>query len=231
MSTGGGQGLGQRNHAKAGLVPRLAPQRLGHFRIRLPVGLPAACPQSDACVDVESDLVRGWASINLPVHNWIIRIPLEPKKTVTHQARQAKHSNCVFQTVSWNLGEETMCRAFRLVGAAVMLGSSVLSVAQARAIELTGAWASHEDLCNQVFTKKDNRVEYAEFSELFGSGFIVDGDRIRGKAGTCTIKSRKQFSSAIARSAHGRRAVSRARDAGATGETRWSVRRCRRWRR
>jgi hypothetical protein len=73
-----------------------------------------------------------------------------------------------------------------------MLGSSVLSVAQARAIELTGAWASHEDLCNQVFTKKDNRVEYAEFSELFGSGFIVDGDRIRGKAGTCTIKSRKQ---------------------------------------
>ena len=85
-----------------------------------------------------------------------------------------------------------MCRAFRLVGAAVMLGSSVLSVAQARAIELTGAWASHEDLCNQVFTKKDNRVEYAEFSELFGSGFIVDGDRIRGKAGTCTIKSRKQ---------------------------------------
>ena len=85
-----------------------------------------------------------------------------------------------------------MCRAFRLVGAAIMLGSSVLSVAQARAIELTGAWASHEDLCNQVFTKKDNRVEYAEFSELFGSGFIVDGDRIRGKAGTCTIKSRKQ---------------------------------------
>jgi hypothetical protein len=73
-----------------------------------------------------------------------------------------------------------------------MLGSSVLSVAQARAIELTGAWASHEDLCNQVFTKKDNRVEYAEYSELFGSGFIVDGDRIRGKAGTCTIKSRKQ---------------------------------------
>ena len=85
-----------------------------------------------------------------------------------------------------------MCRAFRLVGAAVMLGSSVLSVTQARAIDLTGAWASHEDLCNQVFTKKDNRVEYAEYSELFGSGFIIDGDRIRGKGGTCTIKSRKQ---------------------------------------
>ena len=33
---------------------------------------------------------------------------------------------------------------------------------------------------------------YAEFSELFGSGFIIEGDRIRGKTGTCTIKSRKQ---------------------------------------
>ena len=85
-----------------------------------------------------------------------------------------------------------MSRAFRLAGAAIMLGSSVLSVAEARAIELTGAWATQADLCNQVFTKKDDRVQYAEFSELFGSGFIVDGDRIRGKSGTCTIKSRKQ---------------------------------------
>ena len=77
-----------------------------------------------------------------------------------------------------NLGEEIMCRAFRLAGAAVMLGSSIFSVAEARAIELTGAWAGHEDLCSQVFTKKDGKVMYAEFSELFGSGFIIDGDRI-----------------------------------------------------
>ena len=85
-----------------------------------------------------------------------------------------------------------MCRAFRLVGAAIMLGLGVFSVAEARAIELSGAWATHADLCSQVFTKKDNRVVYAEFSELFGSGFIIDGDRIMGRSGTCTIKSRKQ---------------------------------------
>jgi len=90
------------------------------------------------------------------------------------------------------LGEEIMSRAFGLVGAAMMLGSSILSLAEARAIELTGAWATHEDLCSQVFTKKDNRVVYAELSDLFGSGFIIDGDRIRGKTGTCTIKSRKE---------------------------------------
>jgi hypothetical protein len=33
---------------------------------------------------------------------------------------------------------------------------------------------------------------YTDLSELFGSGFIIDGDRIRGRAATCSIKSRKQ---------------------------------------
>ena len=73
-----------------------------------------------------------------------------------------------------------------------MLGSSILSLAEAQAIELTGAWANHEDLCSQVFTKQDNRIVYAEFSEIFGSGLIIDGERIKGRSGTCTIKSRKQ---------------------------------------
>ncbi|MGY2904514.1 hypothetical protein [Bradyrhizobium sp. URHC0002] len=102
------------------------------------------------------------------------------------QEGQARHSKPL------NLGEEIMCKAFRLAGAAVMLGSSIFSVAEARAIELTGAWAGHADLCSKVFTKKDGRIVYAEFSELFGSGFIIDGDRIMGRSGTCTIKSRKQ---------------------------------------
>ena len=42
---------------------------------------------------------------------------------------------------------------------------------------------------------------YAEFSELFGSGFIIDGDRIRGRTGTCTIKSRKQEGNSLELSA------------------------------
>ena len=94
-----------------------------------------------------------------------------------------------------------MARACRWAGAAFMLGSSVLSVVEARAFELTGAWASQADLCSQVFARKDNRIVYAEFSELFGSGFIIDGDRIRGKTGTCTIKSRKQEGNSLELSA------------------------------
>jgi len=62
----------------------------------------------------------------------------------------------------------------------------------AGAIELTGAWASEADLCGQVFTKQGNRVAFTELSELYGSGFIIEGDAIRGKSAKCTIKSRKE---------------------------------------
>jgi hypothetical protein len=61
-----------------------------------------------------------------------------------------------------------------------------------RAIELSGAWASQGDLCKMVFTKKGDLVEFTELSDLYGSGFIIDGNRIRGKAINCTITSKKQ---------------------------------------
>ena len=74
----------------------------------------------------------------------------------------------------------------------VLLGLGLLQPVEAQAFELTGAWASQADLCNLVFTKKGNHVAFAEFSDLFGSGFIVDGSRIRARSVRCTIKSKKQ---------------------------------------
>jgi hypothetical protein len=74
----------------------------------------------------------------------------------------------------------------------VLFCLGVLQSAEARAFELTGAWASQDDLCKLVFAKQGNQVVFAEFSDLFGSGFIVDGSRIRGKSARCTIKSKKQ---------------------------------------
>jgi hypothetical protein len=76
--------------------------------------------------------------------------------------------------------------------AIVMLGVAVLHPVEAQAFELTGSWASQADLCKLVFTKKGNQVVFAEMSDLFGSGFIVDGSRMRGKSAQCTIKSKKQ---------------------------------------
>src|SRR3954464_10021572 len=63
---------------------------------------------------------------------------------------------------------------------AILFGLNILQPAKAQAFELTGAWASQTDLCPLVFTRKGNQVVFTELSDLFGSGFIVDGDRIRG---------------------------------------------------
>jgi len=76
--------------------------------------------------------------------------------------------------------------------AVVLLNLCVLQPVEAGAFELTGAWASQADLCKLVFTKKGNQVVFAELSDLFGSGFIVDGSRIRGRSAQCAIKSKKQ---------------------------------------
>ena len=76
--------------------------------------------------------------------------------------------------------------------AAMLFCLGVLLPGQAEAIELTGAWATQADLCKLVFTKKGNQVVFAELSDLYGSGFVIDGNKIRGKAAQCTIKSRKQ---------------------------------------
>jgi hypothetical protein len=75
---------------------------------------------------------------------------------------------------------------------AVLFGTMPMLQARANAIELTGAWATEADLCSRVFSKKGNGVVFAELSDLYGSGFIVEGNRIRGKSAKCTITSRKQ---------------------------------------
>jgi len=74
----------------------------------------------------------------------------------------------------------------------LVLALLVIQPVEVQAMELTGAWASQSDLCKLVFTKKDNQVVFAELSDLYGSGFIVDGNRIRGRSVKCTIKSKKQ---------------------------------------
>jgi len=86
-----------------------------------------------------------------------------------------------------------MFDARRLLAMAVMLfGSGMLLPVPAHAIELSGAWATQADLCKLVFSKKGNGTVFAELSDLYGSGFIIEGNRIRGKAARCTITSRKQ---------------------------------------
>ena len=60
------------------------------------------------------------------------------------------------------------------------------------AADLNGAWATDVSVCNKVFTRKGGTIAFAQDSDQFGGGFIVDGDKIRGQLQTCTIKTRKQ---------------------------------------
>jgi hypothetical protein len=82
------------------------------------------------------------------------------------------------------------CRAPAI--AALLVGLISLLPAPASAMDLTGVWASQGDLCKMAFTKKGNEVVFAELSDLYGSGFIIDGNRIKAKAVECTINSKKQ---------------------------------------
>ena len=75
---------------------------------------------------------------------------------------------------------------------ALALVAGVASVAPAHAIDLNGTWASDPELCNKIFIKKGKQTSFTPLSDLYGSGFIIDGNRIRGKVARCTIKSRKQ---------------------------------------
>ncbi|HTO63454.1 MAG TPA: hypothetical protein VMM15_19600 [Bradyrhizobium sp.] len=91
-----------------------------------------------------------------------------------------------------------MVRTFRSVAmATALLGLSVLRPVNAEAFDLTGAWATQADLCGLVFTKKAGKVAFAEMSDLYGSGFVIDGKNIRGKTAQCTIQSRKDDGDSI----------------------------------
>src|SRR5690242_20743881 len=77
------------------------------------------------------------------------------------------------------------------VGAALLLAASLAMPGAAAAFDLDGAWASDADNCAKVFTRKGSQVTFADMSDVYGGGFIVEGDQITGKYGRCRIKAKK----------------------------------------
>ena len=81
----------------------------------------------------------------------------------------------------------------------IMLGSTVwlLLVLFAYAVDvkgtnLDGTWANDVQVCSQLFEKKNNRISMTENADFYGSGFIVEGNEVRGKLERCHITSQKQ---------------------------------------
>ena len=67
----------------------------------------------------------------------------------------------------------------------------------ANAFELNGAWTSNAENCGKVFEAKNGKVSFTHNSDVFGSGFIVEGNRISGPAKACKITNRKEQGSVL----------------------------------
>jgi hypothetical protein len=65
------------------------------------------------------------------------------------------------------------------------------------AFDLTGAWAQDRNQCAQVFARTDRAIVFGPNSELWGKGFIVEGNAIRGQAVRCTIRSKREKDTTI----------------------------------
>ena len=78
--------------------------------------------------------------------------------------------------------------------AALVISSAVFLLfgASAHSFELNGAWASDPSICGNIFVKQDAKLVMTKDADNYGSGFVVDGNQVRGKIATCTIKSRKE---------------------------------------
>ena len=74
---------------------------------------------------------------------------------------------------------------------AMLAGASCLMAGPASAFDLNGAWVSDAENCAKVFARKGAQVTFTDMSDVFGGGFIIEGDQITGKYARCRIKTKK----------------------------------------
>jgi hypothetical protein len=74
---------------------------------------------------------------------------------------------------------------------ALSFGPLLTLAGRADAVDLNGAWATSAEQCDKVFTRQGGRLGFTEMSDVYGGGFIIDGDQIIGKFAQCRIKARK----------------------------------------
>jgi hypothetical protein len=80
----------------------------------------------------------------------------------------------------------------RLAQAALSCAACVFLDSAALAIDLTGAWVTDMEACGKVFATKGSKTSFRRDSDMFGSGFIMEGSRIRGRTATCTVTKTKE---------------------------------------
>lgn len=83
------------------------------------------------------------------------------------------------------------------VVAGALAAAWMLAAGSALALDLNGAWATDADNCAKVFVHKGGQVSFTEMSDVYGGGFIVEGDQITGKFARCRIKAKKDDGATI----------------------------------
>ncbi|MBR1157229.1 hypothetical protein [Bradyrhizobium sp. JYMT SZCCT0428] len=74
---------------------------------------------------------------------------------------------------------------------AVLIGPLIVaSAAQSR--DLTGAWVTDAGACKKIFTGSGAKLAFAKDADVYGSGFVYEKNRLRGKIATCLIKTPKE---------------------------------------
>ncbi len=79
--------------------------------------------------------------------------------------------------------------------------SVALSGVASTAADINGAWTNDRENCAKVFTTQGGKTVLTTNADFYGSGFVIDGNIIRGKSATCKIKSMSQKGNKIAISA------------------------------
>jgi hypothetical protein len=75
---------------------------------------------------------------------------------------------------------------------ALLAGVCLAVPGSAAAFDLNGAWASDSENCAKVFVRKGAQMSFADMSDVYGGGFIIEGDQITGKFARCRIKAKKE---------------------------------------
>lgn len=81
--------------------------------------------------------------------------------------------------------------------ATLWFGSLLVMAGSADAFDLNGAWAGDAKQCAKVFVREEGRLGFTEMSDVYGGGFIIDGDQIVGKFARCRIKARRDDGASV----------------------------------
>ena len=79
----------------------------------------------------------------------------------------------------------------------LLVGAFLVMPGPAFAFDLNGAWAGDAENCAKVFVRKGAQVTFTDMSDVYGGGFIIEGDQITGKFARCRIKTKKDEGAAI----------------------------------